>query len=140
MPKIHYICPVHALAEKVNGAAPAAPLVARERPQAGTLPFLEPAHKRPGPIDLNTQRIGLFFYDGHIRPHGGAHHSLTTRVGSKVTARSYNELLSLSVATGTSSKFTTASTLKSIGVAISTQRPLIFCEGEWGWTVGTRMR
>ncbi len=65
---------VGALAEKVTsgppGSSPSAPPATKEKP--GSLPFLEPAHKRPGPIDLNNHRIGMFFYaDGHIRPHGG---------------------------------------------------------------------
>jgi hypothetical protein len=92
---------VGTLAEKVSsgpsGSSPSA-LPAKEKQVPGSLPFLEPAHKRPGSIDLNTQRVGMYFYDSHIRPYGGARHSLTTRVGAKVTARSYNELLSLAVA------------------------------------------
>ena len=92
---------VGTLAEKVSsgpsGSSPSA-LPAKEKQVPGSLPFLEPAHKRPGSIDLNTQRVGMYFYDSHIRPYGGARQSLTTRVGAKVTARSYNELLSLAVA------------------------------------------
>ena len=89
-----------ALAEKVgkvpSGPLPPPPAVAKEKP--GTLPFLEPANKRTGPIDLTTQRVGLYFYDSSLRIHGGARQSLATRIGSKIKARSYNEMLSLSVA------------------------------------------
>ena len=79
-----------------SSSVPTAPIPAKEKP--GTLPYLEPAHKRTGPIDLNAQRIGMYFFDSHIRTHGGARQLLVSRMYAKVSARSYNELLSLAVA------------------------------------------